>query len=93
MKAERLIDRIIDGDPISEVLDEAAPPSPFAMRKYIRQSNPTLHKFLLDRGDLHDFALLLRTKNPSVDSIMKDRDIPKQYKHDVKMLIAGLEES
>jgi hypothetical protein len=92
MPAEDLIERMLAGESASEVLQEAGPPNPFALRKYVRDTAPALHKFLQKRGDLHDFSLVLVTGNPTAKDLLKTQDIPKQYEKDVSNLLAGLEE-
>lgn len=95
MKSLELIQRMLSGESASQVLDEASPPilSPFAIRKYIRQTAPGLYSFLEKRGDLHDFSLRLVDGNPTVKDLLKQQEIPTTFKTDLEKLIAGLEES
>jgi len=91
MNAEYLIEMVLSGKSVKDALDEAAPPNPLALRKRIRKSFPGLHKFLSDRGDLHDFSLFLVTDSPSLDDVMKKQQLPKDFRRDVASLLASME--
>lgn len=90
MKSADLIDRMLAGESASDVLESVTPGNALAMRKYIRNSSSGLASFLSDRGDLHDFALRLLSNPGSLKLLMKQQDIPVQFKSDVSTILSGL---
>ena len=80
MDPKNLIDKVLEGNSADAVLDSfhEQAPNPFKIRKLMRTFSPRLFKFLSERGDLHDFAMVLaaKKKGTTVNTLVKQHEIP-----------------
>lgn len=77
--AEEALDRVIEVS------------NPFDLRKKLREIAPNLYKLLSVRGDLHDFSLTISDqKSPKADDLIKQFEIPANFKSDVEEFITQL---
>ncbi len=81
MNAEQIIERVVNGETVDSVMEDVTEaPAGMKARKMFKSKSPELHKFLSDRGDLHDVAIDYEASKPSdIGKFLKKHEVPTKY--------------